>query len=211
MDDEPVHPAGNGWAYSDTDYLVLGMIIEKICGNSYYDELSKRILQPLKLKNTSPSNSRILEGLVSGYTGEGPPFYFPEEVLINGVYVVNPQFEWTGGGLITNSLDFAKWAYDLYAGDVLPEKWKKEMLDAVNYSTGQPDSTGYGLGAQIWHSQFGYIYGHGGIFPGYQTQIGYIPDLACAVALQVNADRLSDKLEKSPYEYILELLPVIQQ
>jgi len=49
LDDAPLHPTGKGWAYSDTDYIVLGIILEKICENSYYKELQKRILNPCRL------------------------------------------------------------------------------------------------------------------------------------------------------------------
>ena len=144
FDDEPLFKAGEGWAYSDTDYIIIGMIIEKLCNNSYYNELKNRILNPFGLKNTSPSNKRILEGLIPGYTGDGePPFNLPGKVLVDGEYPINPQFEWTGGGLITTSNDFALWAKNLYEGKVFSEEKLKEMLSAVNYRTGKPDETGY--------------------------------------------------------------------
>ena len=58
FDDPPAHEPGKGWVYSDTDYIILGMIIEKICKNTYYSELKKRVLVPLKLKDTDPSDRR---------------------------------------------------------------------------------------------------------------------------------------------------------
>jgi len=61
--------AGEGWEYSDTNYIMLGMIIEKITGIKYNDLLQKTILQPLKLTNTLPSDKRKLEGLAQGYAG----------------------------------------------------------------------------------------------------------------------------------------------
>jgi D-alanyl-D-alanine carboxypeptidase len=50
LDLPPVHPAGDGWAYSDTNYIILGMLVEKWTGEDLYVLLRKRILKPLKLK-----------------------------------------------------------------------------------------------------------------------------------------------------------------
>ena len=80
FDDQPLHPAGKGWGYSDTNYIILGMIIEKIMGTTYYDLLHKRILEPLDLKNTIPATQRELEGLSSGYSGYGEILGTPEKV-----------------------------------------------------------------------------------------------------------------------------------
>jgi len=159
FDDEPLHPPGEGWAYSDTDYIVLGMIIEKVCGNTYYNELQKRILTPFGLKYTSPSNKPVLEGLVLG--SSAGIFGFPDKTLENGRFSLNPQFEWTGGGLITNSFDLALWAKKLYGGEILPEKYLDMMLQPVGFRTGKPDKIGYGLGVFIIPSEHGLIYGHG--------------------------------------------------
>ena len=70
LDKKPVHEADNGWSYSDTDYIFLGMIIEKITGHTYYEELTRRILTPLQLNQTTPADHRELVGLIPGYTGK---------------------------------------------------------------------------------------------------------------------------------------------
>ena len=212
LDDPPVHPTGEGWAYSDTDYIVLGMIIEKICNNSYYNELEKRILKPHKLKNTIPSDSRVLPGLIPGYTGDNtPPFNLPGKPLVNGKYAINPQFEWTGGGLISTSLDLARWAKIVYEGNVFSKQMLEEMLKPVDFRTGQPASAGYGLGVFVFDTEHGFIYGHSGIFPGYQTDMLYITSIQCGMAIQINADQFSGKLRKSPGAILSEFIPVIEK
>jgi len=50
--------AGQGWEYSDTNYIVLGLIVESLIGNPYYAEIDKRFLKPLNLKGVVPSTSR---------------------------------------------------------------------------------------------------------------------------------------------------------
>ena len=207
---QPAHPPGDGWSYSDTDYIVLGLIIEKICGNDFYAELKKRILSPFELKDTTPSNSRRLEGLVSGYTADGaPPFKLPGKVPVEGVYPINPQFEWCGGGLVTTSLDLARWAKILYEGKAFSGARLREMLNPLDFQSGQPGAEGYGLGVMIFKKPSGLVYGHGGIFPGYQTQMSYFPEWKTAVAMQVNADRLGDKLKGDPSQFIDRLIPIL--
>jgi hypothetical protein len=88
--------AGQGWDYSDTNYIVLGMIIERVTQSRYYDLLRKRLLRPLKLNDTVPSDSRRIPGLAQGYAGEKNVFGGSDAMLINGQFAINPQFEWTG-------------------------------------------------------------------------------------------------------------------
>jgi len=212
FDDTPVNEAGKGWSYSDTDYIVLGMIIEKITKNTFYSELDKRILNPFGFKNTSPSNSRRLEGLVTGYTGDKvPPFKLPGKLPVNGIYPINPQFEWCGGGLITTSMDMARWAKVLYEGKVFSPVLLEEMLKPVDFRTGVPGKQGYGLGVMIFNRPFGLIYGHGGFFPGYETQMSYFPKWKIALTVQVNADSLSGKLDGSLNQFIEQLVPILEK
>jgi len=214
FDDKPLHAPGEGWAYSDTDYIVLGMIIEKICKNTYYNELKKRVLGPFGLKNTSPSDKPVLEGLIQGSTVG--ILSFPEKTLEDGKFTVNPQFEWTGGGLITNSYDLALWAKKLYGGEVLPEKYLTMMLQPVGFRTGKPDKIGYGLGVFMIPSQYGMIHGHGGFFPGYLSEMGYFKDLGVAFAIQFNGHSAFggmtwNEKPKHPIQYISEFMPAIKE
>ena len=212
LEEAPVHQAGKGWSYSDTDYIVLGLIIEKITKSPYYDELNRRILQPFALDNTSPSNSRRLRGLVTGYTGDKtPPFKLPGKLAVDGLYPVNPQFEWCGGGLITTSLDMARWAKLLYEGKVFSADLLDEMLKPVDFRTGAPGEQGYGLGVMVLNSDFGKIYGHAGMFPGYETQMSYFPKWKIAVTIQVNADSFSGRLKGTLNRFIDELAPILDK
>lgn len=212
FDDKPVNQAGKGWSYSDTDYIVLGMIIEKLTKNTFYNELDRRILKPFGFKNTSPSNSRRLKGLVTGYNGDkAPPFKLPGKLPVNGLYPVNPQFEWCGGGLITTSLDMARWAKLLYEGKVFSPDLLEEMLKPVDFRTGVPGKQGYGLAVMIFNRPFGLIYGHGGFFPGYETQMSYFPKWKIALTMQVNADSLSGKLNGSLNQFIEQFVPILKK
>ncbi|MFC2158282.1 serine hydrolase domain-containing protein [Acidobacteriota bacterium] len=212
FDDPPAHSAGQGWSYSDTDYIVLGIILEKITGTDFYSELERRILKPFALEHTSPSNTRKLKGLVTGYTGDRtPPFNLPGKVPVDGIYPVNPQFEWCGGGLITTSLDMARWSKILYEGKAFSKDQLDEMLQPMDFRSGQPGDQGYGLGVMVFKRPFGLIYGHGGMFPGYETQMSYFPKWGVAVTIQVNADSLSGKLKGSLNGFIGRLVPILEK
>lgn len=212
LGDKPLYPAGKGWGYSDTDYIVLGMIIEKVTGNTYYEELKKRVLVPFGFKDTIPQDKRRLPGLVPGYTGDKtPPFYLPGKTVVDGEYVINPQFEWTGGGLVTHSLDLARYIKLLMEGKIISKEYVELMKQPVNEKTGQPDSVGYGLGLEVGKGEYGKTYGHRGTMPGYGSIMEYIPDYGFSIGFQINTDVLSGRLNKSRTrnDYIAELKPII--
>lgn len=182
-----VHAAGAGWSYADTNYVLLAIILEEILERSYYDALRERLLTPLGLRATSPSDRADLPGLVSGYVAADTPFPVPTEVAVDGRYAINPQFEWTGGGVISNAPDLARWAAALYGGNVLKPESRAAMLEGVRSTLGPTDR--YGLGAQQWTSPLhGEVVGHAGWFPGYVTLIAYYPKQRLALAFQANTD-----------------------
>jgi D-alanyl-D-alanine carboxypeptidase len=184
FDAKPPFAPGEGWEYSDTNYIVLGMIIEKVAGTVYYDELRKRILEPHGLKDTVPADSRTVPGLVQGYAGDKNPFGGADEMIKDGRFAVNPQFEWTGGGLAVTALDLAKWGKLLYEGKAFDPSMLPVMLEGPQAKLG-PESR-YGLGVIIRPSPLGITYGHSGFMPGYMTELVYFPDLKVSVAVQVN-------------------------
>lgn len=193
LGDEALHPAGKGWAYSDTNYLLLGMILEAINDQRYYELLAERLLLPHGLTDTRPSDQRDLFGLVAGYTAAENPFQVPAKVSEQGIYAINPQFEWTGGGLMCTAADLARWASLLYSGQVLAEPQMKQMLTTAPYPTRLPGEAKYGLGVMVREDDLGLNYGHEGFMPGFQTVVLHYPDQKLTIALMVNEDQLSGK------------------
>jgi D-alanyl-D-alanine carboxypeptidase len=185
FDAQPPFAPGEGWEYSDTNYIVLGMIIERAGGAPYYEQLGRRILQPFGLRETVPADSRRVPGLVQGYAGASNPFGGTDEMIKDGRFAINPQFEWTGGGLAVTAVDLVKWAKLLYEGKVIDASLMDDLLDGVPAKLG-PD-TRYGLGVIIRPTPLGITYGHSGFMPGYQTDMMYFPGLKTAIAVQVNS------------------------
>jgi D-alanyl-D-alanine carboxypeptidase len=206
LGDNPVNAAGKGWSYADTNYIILGMIIEKITGNTYYRELDKRILKPLELHHTTPSDRRKLTGLVQGYSRLEAPFHISGKVILdNGEYIFNPQLEWTGGGLVTTSTELALWAKWLYEGKILSRKALEKMLTVVK--TGQ--GFDYGLGVIASNFDFGITYGHTGFAPGYNSVMMVVPAYKFSIALQFNCDNVSRVLNKSRHDTAAEFIRIV--
>lgn len=185
FDAKPPFAPGQGWQYSDTNYIVLGMIIERVGKAPYYEQLRKRVLDPHKLRDTVPADKRTVPGLVQGYAGPNNPFGGSDEMIKDGKFAVNPQFEWTGGGLAVTALDLARWGKIVYEGMAFPPEMMPKFLDGVPARLG-PDAK-YGLGVIIQPSPLGVTYGHSGFMPGYQTELAYFPDLKTSIAVQVNS------------------------
>ena len=181
---QPPFAAGAGWEYSDTNYIVLGMIIERLTGNSYYAELRRRILDPLGLVNTIPSDRPDLPGLANGYAGPRNELGGYDASLVNGRMAANPGLEWTGGGIASTTEDLARWAQLLYEGKAFDPSLLPVLLDGVPARLGRDAK--YGLGVIIRPTPLGITYGHSGFFPGYATEVIYYPDTRLALALQVN-------------------------
>jgi D-alanyl-D-alanine carboxypeptidase len=185
LDQRAPFAAGQGWEYSDTNYIVLGMIIERLTGKTYYAALRERILDPLRLVNTIPSDRPDLPGVANGYAGPRNELGGFDASIVNGRMAVNPGLEWTGGGIASTADDLARWAKLLYEGRAFDPSMLPKLLEAVP-AAGLGRDTRYGLGVIVRPTALGTAYGHSGFFPGYATEVLYFPDLKVAVAIQAN-------------------------
>lgn len=207
LDEKPPFEAGKGWDYSDTNYIVLGMIIEKVTGRKFYDEANRRVVKPLKLADTIPQDGPRLKGVVQGYAGPNNPFGGTDAMIVDGKFVINPQFEWTGGGWASTAQDLARWAKMFYEGRAFSLDLLPQVVDGVAAPMLGRESK-YGLGAIIRQTQAGTSYGHSGFFPGYMTDMMYFPDRKIAVAVQVNTS-VGRSLGKPLSRVLVEVVEVI--
>lgn len=187
----PAFAAGEGFVYSDTNYILAGMMIERATGGELYAQVGQRFLGPLGLTHVRPQDQRRIEGLVQGHPGARDPLGFPEFVLDEaGVFCTNPQFEWAGGGFVTSAGDLARWARALYGGEVLSAAMRTRML-AAQPAPELGRGVGYGLGVIVWQTPHGEAVGHEGFFPGYMSAMRYWPAHDVAVAVQVNTSEFA--------------------
>jgi D-alanyl-D-alanine carboxypeptidase len=190
---EPLFSPGTRYHYSDTNYILAGLVVEAVTDSAYYSILQRRILHPLNLALTAPADRPDLPGLAAGYIEGTSPvdLPLPPKVMRNGALVYNPATEWTGGGLVTNPQDLARWAKALYEGKALPGAYLSELLHSVPKDSTQQARFGsnvqYGLGVTIRTTPLGTAYGHRGWTPGYLSIFEYYPEHEVAIAMQVNA------------------------
>lgn len=201
--------AGKGWDYSDTNYIVLGMIIERVTGKKFYDEARKRFIKKFKLSDTIAQEGPVMSGVIQGYAGAANPFGGKDAMIENGKFVVNPQLEWTGGGWASTSHDLARWAKIYFEGRAFNALLMPQVLDGVAAPM-LGRETKYGLCAIVRKTAAGTSYGHSGFFPGYLSDMMYFPDHKFAVAIQVNTSVGQNLGGKGPARMIAEIAEIIK-
>lgn len=189
LDQPPLFEPGKGWSYTDTGYILLGLVIEAVTQNAYYKEVEERFLRSLDLDMTSPSNCRMLAGLAAGYTSIDNPFGLPSKTtLSSGLLAWNPAIESAGGGLVSTSRDLALWAKLLYEGRAMKVDYLNDLLRSVPVDKGE-SGTCYGAGVAIEEKgPLGPTWGHGGLAPGYTSSMRYYPKYRISIAFQINTD-----------------------
>lgn len=207
FDRKPLFEAGSAFGYADTNYILFGYIIEKITGKKMYDLAIKHVVEPYRLKATEPSVKMKYKNLAVGYVNPDGPFPVKGAFVKDGQVALSPQFEWTGGGYVSSSVDLARWAKAYYNLKSVSPALREQMREGVAANTGKDHL--YGLGMQIRPGgAAGMGYGHSGWFPGYLTDAAYFPELDLAVAIQFNTDNFR-LLKRMPYTYLLDMARII--
>lgn len=191
----PDFAPGKGWSYSNTGYVLLGILIEKVTGNSYAEEIENRIIEPLELSNTFlPGNSSVIPG-----TKHARGYIQPDGASeLKDVTYSNPGS--SDGEMISTADDLNKFFSYLLGGKLLKEQQLKQMLTTV--PTGREGMDGYGLGIFETRLPNGVsIWGHTGGALGFTTLVG--GKLGGKHTLVVNWNSLGRADSPSPYKNIL--------
>ncbi|MGW7543900.1 serine hydrolase domain-containing protein [Streptomyces sp. NPDC054770] len=186
----PAFAPGTSWAYSNTNYVLAGMVIKAVTGHSYAQEITDRVIRPLHLTGTSlpgtrttlprPS-SRAYSKLAETTTG---PNY--------DVTTLNPSMASSAGELISTSADLTRFYEALLRGRLLPPHQLKEMKTTTPMP-GDPNSA-YGLGLMDVTLPCGvHVWGHDGGIHGSSSVAAGTSDGRHALALDFNADWTGDK------------------
>jgi len=189
LDKPALFPPGQGWAYSDTGYILAGLVVEAVTGQLLFDQLRERFLLPLALFGTAPADRRDLNGLAVGYMRPDNTFNLPARTLDgHGRLQWHPAVEGAGGGLVSTSPDLARWGAALFAGQAMSGDYLAELFRSVPVNPEAPGDR-YGAGVAISLSDhFGPVYGHAGWIPGYVSSLRHYPEHGVTVAFQINTD-----------------------
>lgn len=183
---------GKGYHYSNTNYIILGQLIEQITGRAARLEIQRRIFAKLgMLHSVIPAlNERTLPAPYTlGYTYESlikqgqvaAASLKPLEVT-----QVNPSWEGTAGDAISTLRDLKIWIKALVKGTLISPDLQKERLTFVPPETDGPRDVGYGLGI----ANFGGFIGHNGALPGFQSFAAYSPVQDTTVIVLTNLEPL---------------------
>lgn len=155
----PVFKAGNDWAYSNTNYILLSLIIESVTGNNLQSELRDRFLDPLHLHHTFLGAYEHQDAIIGGLWIDldqddllDDASFFPSTALLSSA--------WGAGGLVSKPKDLVKWLSQLHSGKVLQEHSLHTMKQEVPFS--RRDNSFYGLGMQGLSFENYQFYGHDG-------------------------------------------------
>ncbi|KOG65566.1 hypothetical protein ADK76_05765 [Streptomyces griseoflavus] len=198
-------PPGTDYGYSNTNYLIAGLIIDRVTGHSYADEVRSRIIEPLHLRHTIvPGDKTSIPGPhAHGYLtlrGTGTHRGHARQVDITQL---NPSMAGPAGEVISTTSDLDTFLTSLTSGKLLhPAEWK-EMNRTV--ATDDP-GTRYGLGLKRVQLSCGRLaVGHTGGIPGYATLAFTTPDRSRRVVLSANlADWPADPRIGAPIDKILD-------
>jgi len=161
-----VFPPGQKYMYCNTNYVLLGMIIEKVTGRKAGDEITTRIIDRLGLKNTFfPMTPDMPGPYMHGYlpaTGEPN-----DSGNLVDYSIYSPTPFWTAGGVVSNLDDLKVWAQALATGKLVSKRMHAEQL---KFSA--PNTESYGLGVM---NAAGIAVGHSGEVPGYNSSMYYFP------------------------------------
>lgn len=158
---DPYFAPGEGFHYSDTNYIIAGKIAERLTGSNLPDLVSERILVPQQLTATTfPVNDPSMPApSLDGYmasAGGGPVMHVTES---------NPDAAWAAGALVSNLGDLVRWSRMLVDGTLLSAELQQRRLQTVPIAPESPAS--YGLGIM----EIGGFYGHNGGIAGYSTMM----------------------------------------
>ena len=194
-----VNYPGAEYHYSNTNYVILGVIIEHITGKSCKDNLEERILNPLKLSNTF-----LAEGMLGSYPQEIIHGYDVDYGRITDIHEFNFDAScWAAGGIISNTTDLNTFITALCKGELFESATTFQLMLDLD------DENWYGLGLFVReHPDIGYYYGHGGGHQGTNSVTFYFPSLDCAYSSCITINGNGGYV--NPEDELAEILEVLK-
>ncbi|MBV9271956.1 MAG: beta-lactamase family protein [Candidatus Eremiobacteraeota bacterium] len=161
---KPLFAPGARWNYSNTNYIILGLIIQAVTHDSVSNEISKRILQPLQLASTSfPDTIAMPSPYARGYGRDAKGAW--EDVS----ETIPPSIAWSAGAMISTVPDMSRWVKSYVRGTTNSAASQRDRLKCLPIAPGSKLAFGMGIGCSSgW-------YGYTGGLPGYNTAAYYLP------------------------------------
>ncbi|MFD9204524.1 serine hydrolase domain-containing protein, partial [Streptomyces anthocyanicus] len=199
----PRFAPGDGWSYSNTNYILAGMIIEKATGHTWNEEVTNRLIRPLGLRDTlaPTTESRIPGRHLRGYSS------FEEAGPAIDITELNASAGGAAGAMISTTADLSRFYQALLGGRLL----RPAELTAMKTTVPAPEldeawpGVRYGLGLMsVPLSCGGVYYSHGGNLPGYTTRNGISADGRHTVVLNSTGDGSTDSSTQNTQNAVID-------
>jgi CubicO group peptidase (beta-lactamase class C family) len=187
-------PVGTNWAYRNTNYVLLGIMIHKVTGMFYANYLAEKIFKPLGMTSTRLiSDADIIPNRSSGYEIHGNKLQNQEWV--------SPTFNSTAdGALYFNVLDLAKWDGALYGTTLLKQSSLDRIWTIYPLNDGKPNPAHYGFGWEINTMNGHKVIEHGGAWQGFTCDISRYVDDNLTVVVLTNLDAGHSRPERIAHQ-----------
>lgn len=195
----PYCDPGACFHYSNTNFVLLGEVVEQVTGEPVSTAIRERLLEPLGLARTSyQPDERTPSNAAHGHLwGGGSTFYDQTEDGRWLPHLSAASIAGASGAMVSNAADLARWTMALYGSDrVLPDELRAAMMDFR-----PKDRYGLGTRMRIFEGRRGF--GHGGSLRGYEDQVWYFPREGVSIAL------LSNRGLYNPDKTVRQLLRVL--
>lgn len=184
----PYFEPGKGWHYSNTNTVLLGMIIEKVTGKPIAQVFQEKLFKPLALTQTSwPAGGGMPAPFAHGFTMQTLGGKQADATFRN------PSWAFTAGALVSTLKDLRTWVESYATGSLITPELQKERLTWVTLPPNTPQRA-YGMGIGIDHGWLG----HTGELPGYNTGAYYLPERKATIVVMVNSDIPVDNVNPVP-------------
>ena len=196
---KPYFKPGTGWHYSNTNYLVLGLVAEQVGRAPLAAQLRRQFFAPLGLSHTIYQAVEKPRGpLAHGYrfTGSNPRLRGIDVSDGSAIVPFTSVVTAAGGAgsIATNALDLVRWARSVYGGSVLRPETLQAMIDDSTATAALKASVPYGLGVQVLTIDGRRAMGHSGRLLGFRAVMRWLPDEGIAVAVMTNQSRTDPNL-----------------
>ncbi len=179
---KPLFNKGTSWKYSNTNYVLLGLIIEKASGMAYKDFVRSRIIEPLGLSSFSYYPHEAPTAPMAHAWADINQDKIPDDLNALG-FSLKSFFSAAGaaGAYLATAQDLSRWNHALFTGQLLQPSSLAEMKKEYKLN----NSSGYGLGILVLHTSGGNLFGHNGSII-YQSLVYYQPDLGVSISAITN-------------------------
>jgi D-alanyl-D-alanine carboxypeptidase len=202
----PAFPPGERYAYSNTGYILLGMIVESLTGATLDRAYGERIFAPLGLRSTAfpTSAGEAIAGEAHCYTR----FLDPDAAELEDTSALDPSFAWSAGAIVSTTSDLARFYDALFVrGALLSPESLREMTSSL-VPTAQ-DGTAYGLGIIKTGEGRNALWWHNGSWPGCTATAAVLAEQGVAVA-QLQNTGLADQTDALTSAIASELTAAIR-